>query len=305
MPGLTDDIEALTPGDLDGQGGWSADSQYWDVIDTPAYGIYAGSRSIRFGGTSGARARRTFNGSGEYYGRQRVYFRPALIGVSITALGIMAYNDSNRLATIETQDPYSGDYFCFYYNSGFDVLGSLTYDTWYKLEIEWRFESPNIKYRARLDDGTWTAWRNSIQGGVPGKVYMGDTNNYTCNYYWDEFFGTESGSLLRLDQSYALVAPTLTQSELDQAYILLAPSLNLSLLNQAYVLLAPALNQAVLDELWTITGYAVHTQQLDENWSILIAYMQEQKLNQLYQILADPMVSPVLKQVRFICKLVN
>ena len=196
----TETFDTLTDGDLSGQGsgtGWSGNwSQVAGTGTATVQGTVtqSGAKGVKIadtGGTGEVQIVRQL-ASATTSGVARCYFRSATTNdnnIDFRLLQGSAEVDSLCSVRLES----TGNIEMVYGdgaggNASLVVMSSYSADTWYAIDIE--YDTSINQYRARVDGGTWTAWKNFIADRTStGITYIGIyKNNVGAGTEGDKFF---------------------------------------------------------------------------------------------------------------------
>lgn len=170
---LDDNFEAYSTGDLNGQGGWSGDTNF----DVQTSVVNSGSNAVTNGAASGSIA---ISITPDTAGLQRFYVRSDTID-STNGIQLQFKDDGNSvflLTVVQSAIDISGS------TAEFAATG-LSSDTWYEVDVQWdATRGTNGQVRARVDEGTWTSWVEAASSftdideinveGDPGPTYYLD-----------------------------------------------------------------------------------------------------------------------------------
>jgi len=183
---VVDDFDSYTDGDLTGQGSWSGDVTF-DVEGTV---FQAGTKAVK-SATTNDEIVKTFTLAAT--GMQTVWGRISTTNADAWALR-MKEGASERIAVRTNAGNLE-----YYNGASYVVIGAITVDTWFQVDIDWDFSQQKARYR--LNAGTWTAFANllsNMTAGISGMALQ--HNNGAGDAYYDSLAdgntppATESGS---------------------------------------------------------------------------------------------------------------
>lgn len=208
---LTDNFDSYSNSDLNGQGGWSGDTDF-DVQDTV---VIQGTKTVAATG-DGARADCKKSFTAESTGKQVFYIRST--DASKDCGGIQL----GKTATAVISIIISAGYLKYYDGSAYQPIQAVSSNTTYKVEVEWDCSTNQARYR--VDDGAWTSWDSYI--GTPSDIdyfdlYVRADTGFTL--YWDDL--RPGGTLYTLTLTESL---TLTDSLIKKATKLCSETLTIA-----------------------------------------------------------------------------
>jgi len=176
-------FEGLSVGDLNGQNSWSGSTNYDVQTSVVQEGVNAVSNAVASSNISKSYTAPA-TGSITWYMRTTAS-SAARRGVRFTnpstptifICDVMFYNSS-------TVDLRAG---------GVDTsLGGYSANTWVKCEMEWNA----TQVRARINDGTWSVWRNPWEGSdpVPQTILLTAYSGGSGTVYYDNFTDSVAGA---------------------------------------------------------------------------------------------------------------
>jgi len=172
---LVENFDSYNDGDLNGQGGWSGDTLY-DVQGTV---VQAGTKAVKCAGGAGSGSiGKSF--SPEASGNQIFYMRSTN---PTPRQAVVFYEDDNQLIHVLF---YNGN-IVFDGGSGKTTIkSSVSINTWYKIEVEWR-ESDGY-FRGRVNDGNWTDWVSPLNTYTSvNKIRLVTYSGTTYDIFVDSF----------------------------------------------------------------------------------------------------------------------
>lgn len=173
-------FDSLTTGELNGQDSWSCNST----------GIYAVQTSVT--AVSSAKAvKATVGGSGS---------RLCSRGITGISQGIVEYyfrkSETNKSAYLIMRESSAGKMYIHFDTSGnitmyeggvgYQTIQAYSANTWYKVTVEFDDSAQADKYRVKIDNGSYTAWRsvNGTYTNIDQIDFTDGSANQT--YYFDE-----------------------------------------------------------------------------------------------------------------------
>ena len=170
-----DNFNSYTPGNLDGQGGWTDISQKWQVQNSI---VYEGSQAIKL------------------HDDFTVPLSGALANISITpimdgTLSLYVYNTSKSGDNVRINLLNGSVQIGFVSTAGQICLNSDTdancadYDTnaWHLVQVQ--IDATNSQYRLQVDSTGWLAWLSQPIGEVDKLILSGAGDNSGINSYID------------------------------------------------------------------------------------------------------------------------
>jgi len=175
---LVDNFDSYNNGDLNGQGSWSGDAE-WDVQGTV---VQAGAKAIQCA-THAKVIAKSFTAEGD--GNQVFYGRSSAINAGATNHQFRIQEGDTILAYILFNETGGGTMY-LQDGDGSVSLGSWSAGSWVKVEVEWRTSDNTV--RARINDGTWTAYRNTYAAFTNvDKISLSNADGTGSTFYVDSF----------------------------------------------------------------------------------------------------------------------
>ena len=150
MATLIDNFDSYTVGDLDGQGSWSG-SLNWDVL-TAEFQSSPNSAGNTTGGAGDISKDMTATGTGN----QVFYMRSSALVLGVTNHNVRFFEGATFLFFVSLNEGGGSPGDIILEGSGSTIITTWVVNTWYKIEVEWKTSDDTV--RARVDDGTWTAF---------------------------------------------------------------------------------------------------------------------------------------------------
>jgi hypothetical protein len=182
---LFDDFNSYSAGPLNGQGGWTANYDYWVVLASPDF-----EGAFGFGCIDD-----TFCGGERYVyhdatpdanGVEGIYMRTDSYATASVNFSIM--NATTYVGQIYTKDA-NGHLWGLTSGLTFIDLGSYNLNTWYFIQMEWRSSDKNVRYR--IDNNEWSAWYAPFQNWTTAdRVFIQVGGSTAYNVYYDYLSST-------------------------------------------------------------------------------------------------------------------
>lgn len=187
----TDDFEADSVGNLNGQGGgtgwsanWSADAGY-TVVSSPTF---AGSRAAKVNSVTGGDATRTLT-TGVDSGIVRVYFYATNVPTGAKGFFPMVLQEStsNRCYIGWGYNNAMGNTVAIEGTTTVTLGTGLAAATWHYVDVE--IDGANERFRASLNGGAWSSYVTAIGGSFSTitrfRMTNADGNVSDQGYYYD------------------------------------------------------------------------------------------------------------------------
>ncbi len=158
---LTEDFNSYNDGDLNGQGGWTAASQF----DIQGDDVYEGAKAVKATLASGNNVNASKTGTETADGSASIYVKVSNV----------SYNYLLFFLRTSTTDVYGIRFYLtnIQYKTGGSYVtfkSGAAADIWYNLQVEWR--NSDYKARYRVDDGEWTDWFIGESSNSPSVVVL-------------------------------------------------------------------------------------------------------------------------------------
>lgn len=171
MGGFSENFDAMTPGTIDGQGGWSGDCT---VSTTQSW---TAPNSLVDDGTNCDTQSPTFSPLAN--GDQSFYIYNSTTGFGNTR--IVFQGASDELFTFLIEDPLANGIQIS--ASGGPVTISHISDAWVLVKAEWK----GGQVRARVNAGAWSPWQNFLGSGPPQSIREVTSGDLNTTVYADSF----------------------------------------------------------------------------------------------------------------------
>lgn len=149
---FTDDFNAYSAGDLNGQGSWAGSVQF----DVQATVVKEGAKAVI--GNAGGDYIISKSGTARTDGKKTFYFRTSNhAGFGSGQYFQIRLDCSTEASAFLAINCHQDGYIKRWVDTGLVDIQTYVDDHWYCIEIEWR-SSPDYKYRVRVDGGAWTDW---------------------------------------------------------------------------------------------------------------------------------------------------
>lgn len=171
---FTDDFEAYSTGNLNGQGTWVGDVGFQVVLTKPYYGVksiyYAKQTAIK---SITATTTPASTGQVSFY----FYIGSSNTGVggyrpTISLVGCLVATPASCYALSDNDVYYDGDSYNFTIReedeTKIDIVEGLSLSTWYQEVIE--FDIPNWQYRAKIVGYDWSDWVGLDRSDLIGQI---------------------------------------------------------------------------------------------------------------------------------------
>lgn len=153
MATFVENFDSYTAGDLTGQGGWSG-STGWDVVTSQ---FVSSPNAAAGSGATTTDIDKTFTGVGT--GNQVFYMRSDTLAVGVTNHAVRFSEGTTFLFGIFLNEGGGSPGDIVLNGSAAVTVATWVIDTWYKIEVEWKTSDNTV--RARVNDGTWTAFQST------------------------------------------------------------------------------------------------------------------------------------------------
>lgn len=181
MAGIVDDFESYTTGDLNGQGSWSGGTGF----DVQSSVTNSGSNAVSHTTASSEVISKAFTDATS--GTQIVYGRCSDVTSNERWSVRLRDNGSDRIY-VKT----NGGNLEYFDGTSYNSIGSISADTWFKLQIDWLSDSTA---RYTLNDGTPTSYDTFIgtMSGAGFDEFKFISSNHAVNRYWDDLSDGSGG----------------------------------------------------------------------------------------------------------------
>jgi len=174
MATLVDNFDSYTDGYLTGQGGWSGGDRY----HVQGSVVQGGAKAIsNTEDSTNVRIQKSIDQTAE--GSQICYMRKTNTTDNNHVIYILGFEGTTMKWTVN----FEGNHIVL--SSGATIGSSLSPDTWYKVEIQWKASDDTI--RGRIDDGTFSDWGAAMSAfSYIDIIKLAISNNNTGQTgYWD------------------------------------------------------------------------------------------------------------------------
>ncbi len=186
---MEQNFESFSIGNLNRQQSWSGSTSF-QIVTSP---VHSGGKSVDYGTTGNTTITGTMTPAP--CARQVFWFYFTNVNAE-RLIGIQQGGNQIgdiRVTTGEIRLRYGATYIL--------LDNSPTINTWYKGEIHWDANrGSGGQFRARINDGDWTAWVDPIAGKSFSNIDNIRLNNFTSvngNFYVDDFSRGGKGGILR------------------------------------------------------------------------------------------------------------
>ena len=181
---LTDNFNSYTDGNLDGQGSWGYYLGHPQVQGTT---VKEGAKAVANGSSGDDVSTKT--GTARTAGKTTFYalMKDHASWTSGRRLEFRCIQGSNWGSTPFIDVGFWQDGYIKIWDGATGWVNIQTYndDQWYCVEIEWR-NSPDYKFHARINGGTWTNWYAGYGGNWTSGLNVVGFDLY-CNLYPKQF----------------------------------------------------------------------------------------------------------------------
>jgi len=201
MAPFTDNFDSYNNGDLNGQGSWTGDADF-DVQGTT---VKAGAKAVLIASTAGTDERIQKQGTSRADGGFRIWFRKE--GYANESGQAIRLGEGGTIKAEVVIITSNGSVGTVRFESGAQVIGNYTPDTYQYIDIEWR--DSDKSYRARFNDGTWATWGTIGTAWTTGLDTIEIQSNQTSgnDFFFDEIeelpFSSSSSSTSSSSSSFS------------------------------------------------------------------------------------------------------
>lgn len=170
MP-ITDNFDSYIDGDLNGQGSWSGNADF----DVQGVTVQAGAKAIVNSASNKSILKSSTLASN---GAQVIWGRVTTTGDDIWAIRL-SEGGTDRIG-VKT----NGGNLQYFDGSTYNTIGTVSINTWFKLDVQWDFSTQMARYQ--LNDGGYTAYDtvlSNMSAGIDGVKLQ--NNGAAVTAYWD------------------------------------------------------------------------------------------------------------------------